>query len=74
MKYFTSTLSLVLLASAPALSAADPITWNLWPGEAPGEIVTLPPEPYRITDNDNHVAGKRLIRLQNVSVPTITIY
>jgi predicted esterase len=62
------------LASAHALSAADPITWNLWPGEAPGETVTLPPESYRITDNDRLAAGKQVSRLQNVSVPTLTIY
>jgi acetyl esterase/lipase len=56
------------------LSAADPITWNLWPGEAPGEIVTLPPESYRVTDKDRPTAGKPVSRLQNVSVPTLTIY
>jgi acetyl esterase/lipase len=74
MKYLTNALLFILLASAHALSAADPITWNLWPGEAPGEIVTFPPESDRTTDDDKLVAGKRLIRLQNVSVPTLTIY
>jgi acetyl esterase/lipase len=74
MKYLTNSLLLILWTSAHALSAADPITWNLWPGEAPGEIVTLPPESDRTTDDDKLVAGKRLIRLQNVSVPTLTIY
>jgi acetyl esterase/lipase len=74
MKYLTNLLLLILWTSAHALSAADPITWNLWPGEAPGEIVTLPPESDRTTDDDKLVAGKRLIRLQNVSVPTLTIY
>jgi len=74
MKYLTNSLLLILLTSAHALSAVDPITWNLWPGEAPGETVTLPPESYRITDNDRLAAGKEVKRLQNVSVPTVTIY
>ena len=74
MKYPISSFLLILLASAPALSAADPIIWNVWPGEAPGEIVTLPPESYRITDKDRLTAGKPVSRLQNVSVPTLTIY
>ena len=63
----------MLLGSAHVLSAADPITWNLWPGEAPGETVTLPPESYRINDN-RLTAGKPVSRLQNVSVPMVTIY
>ena len=74
MKYLTRSFLLILLTSAHGVSAADPITWNLWPGEAPGETITLPPESYRITDNDRLVAGKQVSRLQNVSVPTLTIY
>ncbi|MDE0769094.1 MAG: alpha/beta hydrolase, partial [Opitutaceae bacterium] len=74
MKYLTRSFILFLLASAHVLLAADPISWNLWPGEAPGETVTLPPESYRITDNDRLAAGKDVSRLQNVSVPTLTIY
>lgn len=74
MKYLTRSFLLILLASAHVLSAADPITWNLWPGEAPGETVTLPPESYRITDKDRLTAGKPVSRLQNVSIPTLTIY
>ena len=74
MKYLTHLFLLILLAFCPVLSAADPITWNLWPGEAPGEFVTLPPESYRITDKDRLTAGKPVSRLQNVSVPTLTIY
>lgn len=73
MKYLTRSLLLSLLASAPVLSAADPITWNLWPGDPPGEIVTLPPESYRANDN-RQTAGRPVSRLQNVSVPTLTIY
>ena len=74
MKYLPISFLLFLWTSASVLSAAEQITWNLWPGEAPGEIETLPPESDRTEDSDNLVAGKRLIRLQNVSVPTLTIY
>jgi len=74
MKYITRSLTLILLVSVNSLSAAKPITWNLWPGEPPGEVETLPPESDRTTVGDKLVAGKRLIRLQNVSVPTLTIY
>lgn len=73
MKYLTCSFFLICLASASVLSATDPITWNLWPGEAPGEIVTLPPESYRVND-DRLTAGKPVSRLQNVSIPTLTIY
>ena len=73
MKYFTISFILFLLTSASVLLAADPITWNLWPGEAPGEIVTLRPESYRANDN-RQTAGQPVARLQNVSVPTLTVY
>lgn len=56
------------------LQAAEPMIWNLWPGEAPGEVEVLPGESDRTKDGDRLVAGKRVIRLQNVSVPTLTIY
>ena len=42
MKYLNSSFLLILLPSAHALSAADPATWTLWPGAAPGEVKTLP--------------------------------
>ena len=74
MKYLTRSFFLILLASTHVLSAADPITWNLWPDTPPGEVVTLPPESDRTTDDSRLAAGKRVTRLQNVSVPTLTIY
>jgi acetyl esterase/lipase len=74
MKTLTNSFLLILFVSANALSAPEPITWNLWPGEAPGEVKYLPPESDRTKGSDKLVAGKRLIRLQNVSVPTLTIY
>ena len=62
MKYLTSPLLLILWASAHTLS--DPVTWNLWPDTAPGEVKTLPPESDRTTDDSRLAAGKRVTRLQ----------
>ena len=53
---------------------AEPVTWNIWPDEAPGEVVELPPESDITKPTDKLVGGRRVIRLHNVSVPTITIY
>ena len=74
MKSLASTLLIALWGSSQILSAAEPIVWNLWPSDPPGEVVTLPPESDRTKATDKLVAGKRLIRLQNVSIPTLTIY
>ena len=51
-----------------------PFSVNIWPREAPGEIKELPPEEDRTKDDDKQVAGRRLIRLGNVSVPQIEIF
>lgn len=53
---------------------AKPVTLNIWPGEAPGETKKLPPEYDRTDEKGRLVAGKRVIRLTNVSTPQITIY
>jgi acetyl esterase/lipase len=63
----------VLLAGVPALFAA-PRTMPLWTGAAPGEKVPLPPEADTTKPGDNLIAGRPVIRLGNVSHPTITIY
>jgi acetyl esterase/lipase len=49
-------------------------TINIWPGAAPGAPANLPPEADTTTAKDNLIAGKPLVRLGNVSVPTLTIY
>jgi len=55
------------------LSAADaPI--QLWPAVPPGEKGGLPSEKDTTKPTDNLVAGKPLIRLGNVSTPTLTLY
>lgn len=53
---------------------SESIIWNIWPGKAPGEEKELPPE-YDTTKPDGElVAGRRVIRLTNISVPQIAIY
>lgn len=46
----------------------------LWPGTAPGDKETLPEEQDTTKPMDDLVGGKRLIRLGNVSKPTISVY
>jgi acetyl esterase/lipase len=53
---------------------SEPAPLALWPGAAPGEIAALPPEADITKATDQLVAGRRVIRLGNVSTPTITVY
>ena len=52
----------------------EPVSWEIWPGEAPGKEVDLGPEVDITKPGDTLIAGKRIIKLHNVSVPTVTIY
>ena len=74
MKYLNSSFLLILLTSAHALSAADPATWNLWPGEPPLKHTITEPEYDRTASDGRLVAGRRVIRLTNVTTPTLAIY
>ncbi|MGB8166768.1 MAG: alpha/beta hydrolase [Chthoniobacteraceae bacterium] len=70
-KPFAPLLFLLLLAVLP-LFAGEPIA--LWPDAVPGETGTLPPEQDMSKPTDKPVGGKPLIRLGNVSRPTITVF
>jgi len=53
------------------------ITLPLWPNDVPGAAAppaNVPQEVDTTTQKDNLIAGKPLIRLGNVSTPTITLY
>lgn len=66
-----------LLAFACLLStafAADPLVLDVWPGKPPGETKTLPPEADQTKDSDKLIAGRRIIKLGNVSTPQIAVY
>jgi acetyl esterase/lipase len=69
MKSFPLLLSLVC---ASALAA--PMEIELWPGGPPGNEPPLEPERDMTKDTDNKVAGIRVIRLGNVSKPTLTVF
>ncbi|HVY72084.1 MAG TPA: alpha/beta hydrolase [Verrucomicrobiae bacterium] len=58
----------------PSQAAEAPNTIPLWPGEAPGEKGDIGEEHDISKPGDGLVAGKPVIRLGNVSKPTITIY
>lgn len=59
------------LAAQPA-KPPEPI--RLWPGAAPGETNQLGEEKDLTKPTDHRVAGRPVIRLGNVSQPTITVY
>jgi acetyl esterase/lipase len=72
-----------ILAASSLTSSAQPSGWPpapehltmaLWPGRAPGAPANLPAEVDTTTAKDNLIAGRLLIRLGNVSTPTLTLY
>ena len=70
--------SLVVFAQKPAWEPAPGhLQMNIWPNGAPnanGAAGTNAPEADTTTAKDNLIVGKPLIRLGNVSNPTITLY
>jgi len=69
------TLSVNVFAQKPAWQPAPGHpTLNLWPQGAPGTPSNLPAEVDTTTSKDNLIAGKPVIRLGNVSTPTLTVY
>jgi len=67
------SLFLMILALAAAGLAADPPI-PLWPKQAPGEKGDLGPERDTSGPKSDLVAGRSVIRLGNVSAPTLTVY
>jgi acetyl esterase/lipase len=72
-----------LLASVNSSLSARQLAWppppghptlDLWPNGAPGLPANSAPEVDTTTAKDNLIAGKPLIRLGNVSKPTLTYY
>ena len=71
------SITCVLIAGAlfgAGLQAAEPIVWELWPDGAPGETAEIEPEVDTTTEEGRLVAGRRVMRLTNVSVPTVSIF
>lgn len=68
----TSTNSLAQGSGWPP--GPEHTTLNVWPNGAPGAQPSAKPEADMTTPKDNLIAGRRLIRLGNVSTPTLTLY
>jgi acetyl esterase/lipase len=66
-------VAFVSFALLPAAFAA-PKTIPVWPGQVPGFVGAKGSEADQSKPSDNLIAGRPLIRLGNVAVPTITIY
>ena len=67
--------SAIVLALASSVCARKPeLQLNVWPGDPPGEKVELPPEEDTTGPDGRLVAGDRVIRLGNVTTPTISVY
>jgi acetyl esterase/lipase len=54
--------------------AAEHPTIAVWPGAAPGAPSNPPAEVDTTTAKDNLIAGRPVVRLGNVSAPTLTLY
>lgn len=67
-------LSLLLLPAhiSFAQSVSEPIA--LWPSQPPGRTVAKGDEADTSTESSGRIAGRTVIRLGNVSQPTLTIY
>ncbi len=65
-------LFLVLLLAVLTAKASEPI--KLWPNGAPGEKGDIGEERDMTKPSDGLTGGKTVIRLGNVSVPTLTVY
>ena len=79
----TRLLILAVIACASATLRAQPSAWqpapghltlHLWPHGAPGAAPNPAPETNTTTAKDPLIAGKPIIRLGNVSDPTLTLY
>lgn len=69
-----AVLAFLLASSAAVANSAEPITLNLWPGQPPGETKTFPAEADQTKPEDRLIAGRKIIKLGNVSTPQIAVY
>ena len=56
------------------MRAAAPEVVHIWPGSPPGETKTLPPEEDVNKATDEPVGGRPIIKLTNVSTPTLSVF
>ena len=73
--FFFIGLLTIALGTALPVFAQNPKAIDLWPGEIPGGLTEPTGEEKDMSKPaDNLVGGKPLIRLGNVSKPTLTVY
>ena len=70
----TLSTSLLFAQKGAWQPAPGHLTLDLWPHSAPGAVANSAPEVNTTTAKDNMIAGKPVIRLGNVSTPTLTVY
>jgi acetyl esterase/lipase len=69
------SLQLIFTLLTAGVYGAEPtLVLPLWPHTAPGDKTPVGPEHDETKPSDNLVGGKRLIRLGNVSSPTLALY
>ena len=70
----TRLCALLALACGINAFSAELPTINVWPGQPPGETNELPPEVDQTKPADKLIAGRRIIKLGNVSAPQLTVF
>lgn len=64
----------MLLATCSSLLAQEPEVLEIWPGKPPGDTPELGPEQDMTTARDGKPAGRAVIRIGNVTTPTISLF
>src|SRR5439155_10814973 len=73
-------MKLILIATisifgcAEMAFASEPLVLNLWPQQPPGKATQLPSEADQTKPEDKLIAGRRIMKLGNVSTPQIAVY
>jgi acetyl esterase/lipase len=77
VQFSINPITLIFVAAfafSASLTAQTQQVFSLWLNSPPGETKQLPPEKDTTTPDSEKVAGRRLIRLGNVSHPTATVF
>ncbi len=78
MRHFLILFVAIIGTSTSLFAQWPPVpghtTLDVWPRGAPGATANPAPEADTTTAKENLIAGKPLVRLGNVSVPTLTLY
>jgi acetyl esterase/lipase len=72
--HLSRAIAATILVSFATSASAGPAEQKLWPGRPPGNEPELGPEKDMTKETEDKVGGRRLIRLGNVSSPTLAVY